>query len=72
MENRTPKENGKDLNGSVVFCSSMGGRAYCLSLGPGGGGGGFCLRAKFVHSFIGVVGGEDIKKNHVETCVRGF
>ena len=34
MENRTPKENGKDLNGSVVFWSSMGGRAYCLSLGP--------------------------------------
>lgn len=34
MEIRTPRENGKDLNGSVVFCSSMGGRAYCLSLGP--------------------------------------
>lgn len=39
MENRTPKENGKNWNGSVVFCSSMGGRAYCLSLGPQDGGG---------------------------------
>lgn len=69
-----PEGNGKDLNGSVVFYSSMGGRAYCLSLGPrmagAGEGGGFCPRAKFVHSLIGVVGGEeDIKKNHVETCV---
>lgn len=51
----------------------MGGRiVYHWATRMGGGGGGFCLRAKFVHSFIGVVGGEDIKKNHVETCVRGF
>lgn len=50
MNNRSPKEGGKDLNGSVVFCSSMGGRAYCLSLDPriGGEGGGVrrsCPRA---------------------------
>lgn len=82
MNNRKPKEGRKGLNGAVVFCSLMGGRASCLSLDPRIGGEGVFLEDIFPEQICtyrdrGFVDGEDIyihniKKFLVKTCVWNF